>query len=264
MAEDNDADVDIVSSLKETMDGELKGTYTATMAIVEEVDEKTRRVVASLKKNPDVFVGDVPIATTFSEDGGGMITPIAKEDEGILLHTKESLYGRTDTSGPVPDETERHHTLEDAVLMPRFWLGDQTIPPHDAGEWKVVVQDVPRKNKVAVQSIHPDGRVTSLTLDKDGNVASRIDVSNDGTVSMQVSDAGTPQVTLDIDASQGTFNVELNQDGMNIALGGSSVFLGDPKKAKAALNEDAEFNDTFLGLFGGGVKKTGTEHTNIS
>jgi hypothetical protein len=233
-------DVDVVSSMRDFVDEELRSTYTATVAIIEEINEDAREVEVSLKKDESVFVGPVKVATTFAEDGGGLITPLAKEDEGLLIHTKETLYNRTEERGPVPDTVERQHTLQDAVFFPRIWLGEDTIPDHDAGEWKLMIQDVDREKQVAWVSVHPDGQIQA-----------------------QVLDAGSPMVTFTMEASGPSFDVVLEDAGLAIALSPNGVTLGDPEKSKPVLNEDAKMNDTFLGL-GGGVKETGTEDTEAS
>jgi hypothetical protein len=233
-------DIDVISSMRDFVDEELRSTYTATVAIVEKVNEDERTVEVSLKEDENVFVGPIPIASTFAESGGGIITPIAKEDEGLLIHTRESLYNRLGAKGPIPDETSRHHTLESAVFFPRIWLGEDTIPDHDKGEWKLMLQNVDRKKQVAWVSVHPDGKIEA-----------------------QVLKGSTPMVTFTMNANGPNLDLTLNESGLGISLTADGVTLGNPDNAKAALNEDAKMNDTFLG-FGGGVKETGTEDTEVS
>ena len=270
MSEETDTDnVNIVESLQMFVDDDLSGTYTASACIVEEIDRTTRRIKASLKEDEDVIIANIPVATPFAESGGGVLTPLKTEQEGILLHTREPLRNSLAARGHVENTASRHHNLENAVFFPRIWLDPDTVPVADEGEYKIVLQDVPRENQVVMQSLHPDGRATFLTLNTDGKVMSRMDLRNDGTLDLQVMDAGTPQVTASMDMSSTTFNVELNQEGMNIALGANAVILGDATKAAKLLNEEAVIkttDDTFLGLSGNTdaeatIKDPGCEHS---
>ena len=146
--------LNIVATLRDFVDEEIRGIYTASTVLVESVDEGTRRAEVSLKADREVIVDNVPIASPFATDGAGMVVPVLEGDEGLLLHTREPLEKQLAESGHVAPEGERRFTLEAAVLLPMLWVDDMEVPDHEAGEFQIAVQ-----KDGSVLRILPDGRV---------------------------------------------------------------------------------------------------------
>ncbi len=148
-------DINIATVLRMFVRDEVHGIYTASTCIVEEVDEEERRVEVSLKTNDSVIIDNVPIATPFASDASGAIFPVHKEDEGLILHTKQPLEKQLQSEGPVEVNSERRFTLESAVYIAGLWLDDTEIPEHEEGEFMIAMpEDGP------VLTMTPDGSYT--------------------------------------------------------------------------------------------------------
>jgi len=146
--------LNIVATLREFVDEEVRGIYTVSTVLVEAVDEASRRAEVSLKADREVIVDNIPIASPYAGDGYGMITPVLEGDEGLLLHAREPLEKQLASSGHVAPEGERRFTLEAGVLLPMLWLDDMDVPDHEVGEFQIAVQD-----DGSVLRMFPDGRV---------------------------------------------------------------------------------------------------------
>jgi len=164
--------LNIVSTLREFVDEELRGIYTASTVIVEAVDEGTRRAEVSLKADRNVIVDDVPIASPFATDGAGMIVPVREGDEGLVIHAREPLEKQLAESGHVPPDGERRFTLEAAVLLPMIWVDDMDVPDHETGASQLAVQE-----DGSILRMLPDGRVriehssgNVIAMDAEGSV----------------------------------------------------------------------------------------------
>lgn len=163
----------IVGPLREFVKDELRGVYSVTFVIVESVDESDRRATVTLKSDRNVVVDNVPIASPFASDGAGMITPVSRNDEGLLLHTKEPLEKRLRRHGELSPDGERRFTLESAVLLPLLWLDDDEVPDHEDGEFQIALSSDGPKLRLfddgRVRVEHPSGNV--IAMDADGNVS---------------------------------------------------------------------------------------------
>lgn len=226
-------DVDVYSRLKQMVDQQMRGLHTASPAIVEEVDMDEQRVTVTLKEDEEVFIGDVPIASTFARDGEGIIYPVAKDDEGLLLHTRESLHNKQGERGHKETEVGRHHTLESAVFFPMFWYESDTKPDYEQGQLRIQLNDgLPTENPDMAIDVRLDpykGEVELLTLDG-GEPMSSVVAKNDGSVTVTNMDADTTwQIT----------------PAGKVTIDGSEV-----------VTEDGAVQDTFLGL-GGGIDSSG-------
>jgi hypothetical protein len=163
----------IVGPLREFVKDELRGVYTVTFVIVESVDESDRRATVTLKSDRNVVVDNVPIASPFASDGAGMMAPVSRNDEGLLLHTKEPLEKRLRRHGELSPDGERRFTLESAVLLPMLWLDDDGVPDHEDGEFQIsLASDGPKlrlfdDGRVRIE--HPSG--SEISMDVDGNVS---------------------------------------------------------------------------------------------
>jgi len=186
---DSESSLNIVATLREFVDEEVRGIYTASTVVVEAVDEGTRRAEVSLKADRKVIVDNVPIASPFATDGAGMIVPVREGDEGLVIHPREPLEKQLAESGHVPPEGERRFTLEAAVLLPMLWLDDMAVPEHEAGEFQLAVQE-----DGSVLRLLPDGRVR--VEHSSGNV---IAMAADGSVT--IGDEATAKSVLNEDAT---------------------------------------------------------------
>jgi len=183
----NKHNANIVTRIRQLIRDELKGMYTATACIVEEVDSENRRLVVSLKSDDNVFVDNVPIASLFAGDGKGLVVPIEQDDEGVLLHLHEPFAEQIQESGHVEPEGQRRHTVEDAVFLPQLWLDDMDVPDHEDGELLIAMQD----DGSALHML-PDGEVR--VEHQSGNV---IRMDPDGNVFLGDPDATAPVLTED-------------------------------------------------------------------
>lgn len=167
---------DIPALLREYVAEELRGVYTVSMVVVESVDEKTRRCTVSFKRDENVIVDDVPIASVFtSGDGYGEIVPIEQGDEGFVLHTKEPLDELLVQRGHQdPGYEQRQFAPQDAVFFPCVWNEQDTIPNHEPGEYLVAHAD-------SFLRIKPDGTVR--LADENGQQFTIDPAANETTVS---------------------------------------------------------------------------------
>ena len=162
----------IESGLRDLIKDELRGVYTATMVRIERVDESNRRATVSKKSDSDVIIENVPIASPFATDGGGLIAPLSREDEGLLIHTKEPLADQLVRHGEQPPSGERRFTLEAAVLLPMIWLDADDVPDHEDGEFQIALPGDGSAFRLfedgSARLEHSSGRV--IELDEDGRV----------------------------------------------------------------------------------------------
>lgn len=161
-----------VGILREFVQNEIRGIYTVTFVRVEDVDEGTRRATVSLKSDSDILIDNVPIGSSFARDGAGVITPVQRGDEGLVLHTGEPLEKQIQARGEQPPESDRRFQLEDAVFLPEVWLDEDDIPEHESGEYQISVSP-----DGSVFRLFPDGRVriehssgNAIAMDADGSV----------------------------------------------------------------------------------------------
>lgn len=160
-----------VEILREFVQNELRGIYTVTFVRVEEINSN-RRAVVSLKSDSDILIDNVPVASPFARDGAGMITPVERGDEGLVLHAQEPLEKQIQERGEQPPGSDRRFQLEDAVLLPLVWLDEDDVPEHDVGEFQVALP-----GDGSVFRMLPDGRVriehasgNVIAMDADGAV----------------------------------------------------------------------------------------------
>ncbi|MDL0133531.1 Gp138 family membrane-puncturing spike protein [Halobacterium salinarum] len=160
-----------VEILREFVQAEIHGIYTVTFVRVEEVNEG-RRAVVSLKSDSGILIDNVPIASPYARSGAGMITPVARGDEGFVLHAQEPLDDQIQERGEQPAGSDLRFQLEDAVLLPLVWLDEDDVPNHETGEFQVAIQE-----DGSVLRMLPDGRVRVehasgkvIAMDADGSV----------------------------------------------------------------------------------------------
>jgi len=160
-----------VEILREFIQSEIRGIYTLTFVRVEEIDTN-RRAVVSLKSDSDIVIDNVPVASPFARDGSGMITPVERGDEGLVLHAQEPLEKQIQQRGERPPGSDRRFQLEDAVLLPLLWLDEDDVPEHEVNEFQVALPD-----DGSVFRMLPDGRVrvehasgNVIAMDADGAV----------------------------------------------------------------------------------------------
>ena len=115
------------------MKGELNSIYTVTFVRVEEVDDD-RRATVSLKRDEDILIDNVPIASIWAHDGAGIIVPVKRGTEGLVLHAQEPLEKQIQQRGEQDPGSDRRFELEDAVFMPMLWLDEDDVPEHDDDE----------------------------------------------------------------------------------------------------------------------------------
>lgn len=144
----------VVATLADFVDEQLQGIYTVSFVIVEAVNEDTRRAEVSLKKDRDVIIDNVPIGSPFARSGAGIITPVGKGDEGLLLHAKDPIDQQIQARGEQAPAGSRRFTLEAAILVPLVWLDEDDIPDHETGEYQVALP-----GDGSVLRMLPDGRV---------------------------------------------------------------------------------------------------------
>jgi hypothetical protein len=197
----SDKDVSIADTIRQFIRDEVRGMYTASMAIIESVDSETQRVTVSLKSDANVFVDDVPIATPFGGDGVGVVLPLESEMEGLLLHTREPLAEQIQDRGHVPNSSTRRHTLEAAVFIASLWLDDDAIPSHSPGEFVLAIQ-----SDGSTMTMAPDG-----LFEVSHSSGTVIKLAPDGSVTLGDPNASAPVLTADAtltDSSGGSVTVD--------------------------------------------------------
>ena len=250
-------DVDVYTRMKQMVDQQMRGLHTASPAIVEEVDIDEQRVTVTLKEDEEVFIGDVPIASTFARHGEGIVYPVAKDDEGLLLHTRESLHNKQDERGHKETEVKRHHTLESAVFFPMFWFDEDEKPDYEEGQLRIQLNNaLPTEDPEEAIDVRLDpyeGEVEVIVMDDDGQPAASLFLSGDGGTELVSLDAGEPmsQIVVENDGSVRVTNID---EGKTWEMTGSGLVKIDDAEV---VTEDGEMNDTFLGIFGGDVVSSG-------
>ena len=163
----------IETPLRNLIKDELRGIYTVTFVIVERVDEANRRAEVSHKSDRDVLIDNVPIASPFATDGGGLIAPVSRNDEGLLLHAKEPSEKKLRRHGELTPDGDRRFTLESAFLIPLLWLDDDDVPDHEDGEFQIALP-----GDGSVFRMFPDGRTrlehssgNVIAMDETGHVS---------------------------------------------------------------------------------------------
>jgi hypothetical protein len=134
---DDDPAEQIENSLTDLIERQIRGAFTSTLAIVRTLDDNTQRATVALKRDPDVKIPNVPIASTFARDGAGDVHPIEPGDEGMILCPHEEITDILDKRGHKrQEETEyRHHSIEDAVFLPAsIYYREDKVPEHERGE----------------------------------------------------------------------------------------------------------------------------------
>ena len=177
----------IVSTLRRLIGDELRGIYTVSMVIVESVDETNRRAEVLLKSDRDVLVDNVPIASPFARDGAGMIVPVSRGDEGLLLHAREPLERRIVRRGHETPRGERRFTLEDGVFLPMLWLDEDDVPEHEDGEFQIALP-----GDGSVFRLLPDGRAAL-----EHSSGTEISISPEGDITLGDPSSSEPVLTED-------------------------------------------------------------------
>jgi len=198
----------IETPLRNFIKDELRGVYTVSFVIVESVDESTRRAEVSHKSDQSVLIDNVPIASPFATDGGGLIAPISRNDEGLLLHAKEPSKKKLRQHGELSPDGERRFPLESAFLVPLLWLDDDDVPDHEDGEFQIALP-----GDGSVFRLLPDGR-TRLEHSS-GNV---IAMDETGHVSIGDEDAATSLLQSDV-----TIEYEDTQDDGSVVTKEATV-----------------------------------------
>lgn len=122
--------------VREYINEEQRDVYTLLFAIVERIDEETRRCVVSLKDDENVMIDDVPVASTFAGSGYGELVPIDPgETEGLLLCAKDPIRDLLSDRGHAEVEKHRQHSFQDAIFFPQVFFDSDTIPSHEPGEY---------------------------------------------------------------------------------------------------------------------------------
>lgn len=209
---------------------ELKGVYTVSMAIVESVDMKAMRCEVSLKREKDLLIDDVPIASTFAQsDGYGLVTPLTPgKTEGFVLHTKEPLEDMTVDPGHQDIDVQRQFSPMDAVFFPCIWNDNDTTPTDSFTDYKQGDYLLAHQSDTIIHikgAEHPDPGTT----------------------------------TIETPSGQ---KIVMDEDAGEINIGGASVVIGDPTKSKPVLTEDATFEYEDTQPDGGTDTKTTTKVTN--
>lgn len=202
---------DLPALLREYVAEELRGVYTVSMVVVESIDQDARRCTVSLKRDEQVLVDDVPIASVFAgSDGSGEIVPIEQGDEGLVLHTKAPLDDLLVERGHQElGYQQRQFAPQDAVFFPCVWNEADTIPDHDGDEYLL-------SHGGCVLRIKGDGQ-------------------------MILADEGGQQLTIDAEANETTVShpaghtIRLAEDGIELQ---GTVTVGDPSTASSVAVQD--------------------------
>lgn len=199
MTDPSKKDVDIISKLRQLIRDELRGIYTTSMCIVEDVEVDRQRVEVSLKTDLEVFVGNVPILTPFATDDAGMIVPVESGDEGLLVHIRHPVAEQLQERGHQEVNTDRRFQLESAVFLPGVWLEADDIPDHEDGDLVIQHQSGTRIEMAEDGSVtieaeevylgQPDS--TAKVLTEDAEIQYDGGGDNSGTLTADITDPGS-------------------------------------------------------------------------
>lgn len=162
---------DLISKLKAFVRSEIRTVQTVTYVRVEEIDDD-RRATVSLKRDSDLLIDNVPVASTWARDGAGVIVPVERGDEGFVLHPKEPLEKQIQQRGEQDPGSDRRFELEDAVFFPELWTDEDDVPEHESGEFLVDLgEDAPelRMNLETGGFQVVDGSGHGIVSDGEGN-----------------------------------------------------------------------------------------------
>lgn len=148
---------EIVKTVRDFIQQEIRSVYTVSMVLVEEVDSENRRVDVSLKTDSEVYLTDIPIASPYAGDGVGMVVPIEQGDTGAILHSKKPIEEQV-AKGEQHNSTKakRRFTLDSAFFLPEFWCDNEDVPNHEPGEFQIAHQGG------SILSMYADGTVEVL------------------------------------------------------------------------------------------------------
>lgn len=169
---------------------EQRGLYTFRFALVEAIDEQTRRAEVSIKTDENLIIDDVPVASLSAGDGHGHLVPVTPgETEGILLCMKDPLDDVLTDRGRRERITHRQHSLVDAVFFPQVFYDADTVPEHEPGEYLYAHESgsvIRVKPDATVGFEHPDG--SEMGIDENGEVhlthssGTEVRIATDGSV----------------------------------------------------------------------------------
>lgn len=162
---------EIPSIVRDYIRDEQRGIYTMLLAVVEAVDEETRRCEVSLKDDENALVDNIPIASSYAGDGYGEVVPISPGDEGILLCMKDPSEELFSDTGHQTVLKHRQHSFQDAVFFPRIWFDTQTVPDHQPGEYLLAHESGSLFHILpngAIRLVHQSGNV--IQMDENGVV----------------------------------------------------------------------------------------------
>ncbi|QLG30185.1 hypothetical protein HUG10_21595 (plasmid) [Halorarum halophilum] len=150
----------IPALIREYIQDELRGVYTVSMVVLESVDMDAMRCTVSLKRDQDVIVDNVPIASTFARsDGYGIVVPVEPgETEGFILHVKEPLEDLIVDSGHQEITQQRQFSPVDAVFFPTIWNANDTTPAQNVGDYEQGEYLLAHPSDSLIR-VKPDGRV---------------------------------------------------------------------------------------------------------
>lgn len=208
----------------------LGGVYTISMVVVENVDMDAMRCEVSLKRDQDLLIDDVPIASPFARaDGHGLVVPITPgETEGFVLHTKEPLEDLTVDAGHQEIDTQRQFSPMDAVFFPAIWNDNDTTPTESFTDYK--------EGDYLVS--HQSGTFIHIKGDEHAN-------------------PGT--TTIETPSGQ---KIVLDESAEEINIASTSVVIGDSASSKPILTEDAKFDYEDTQPDGSTTTKTTTKVSN--
>lgn len=131
----------IASKVRQYIRQELRGVYTVSFCVVEEVKYKDMEVKVSLKRDKEAIF-TVPIASVFAQpEGYGLVVPIEPGNEGIVLHTKAPIDDLTVETGHVEySEPKRIFDINDGLFFPMYWNDNDKKPDSNfdglkQGDW---------------------------------------------------------------------------------------------------------------------------------
>lgn len=175
-------ETEIASLVRQYISEELNGVYTVSVVIVESVDYENMRCSVSLKRDKEAIPGEIPIASSFANgEGYGIVTPIKKEDEGLLFHTKTPIDKLKKEKGHIKPEQftqQRNFDIDDAVFFPLFWNDNDKTPKQKLSSFKSGDYVISHETGTVFQikgSEHSDAG--SVVVQTDSGAAMKLDES---------------------------------------------------------------------------------------
>lgn len=230
------------------IDQEMRTTYTALPAILEEVEQVNghNRGIVHDAHDRDRSADDIPILTMSAGDGYGVDYAIEAPCKGVMVFSNVPLDESLETSDYEEDISKhRHHSFEDGFFVPGVWHDDEEGLDAALEEF---LHRTPSGTEINIDADgdyyvrHVDGHTVEVTedsveilFDRDGDDPIRISVDE------QSAEITAPDERNEFD-DDAESTMSIDEDGQadldgRVSIGDSDAHREDPE------NENTDSDD---------------------